>query len=399
VFGSNTPFSGSGSLVDITFPTVTGGPGTFTPVNFVGYPQVPAGFWYNEGAPSSCLANGSVQILGSVGGNIVYDNDKFGAPFTRPVPGVTLNVAGGPPVVAPGLSDADGNYSLSGFGVSTYVVTPFRAGASAPTTNGAAISAYDAGYTARRIVGLVTFSAKQDFVANVTGTGQVSSFDSTAMARWAVGLQPVLTFQAGDWRFAASSTTYFTMGTYNTPYLGYLMGDPSGNWCDPTANGMAPFCTAAGVVTTSPRAGGPSRATSVVAPKMSAPAGGDVVVPVSVQGVADKDIISYQFDLHYDASVLRPAANAVTLGEAAATDMQVVVNPTTPGVLRVAVFGPYALSQAGTLFNLHFTAVGSALSSSPLTFTNFMFNEGGIRQNVVDGMVSLTPAVANNAAE
>jgi len=394
------PFAGAGPLVNITFPTVTGGPGTFTPVNFVGFtsPPVPSGFQYNEGFPTTCLQNGSVQILGTVAGNVFYDNDKFGAPFTRPVPGTTLTVAGGPPAVASAITDSFGNYTLSGFGSFTYVVTPSRSSASAPDTHGSSISAFDAAYTAQRVVDLVTFSAKQDFVANVTGTGQTSSLDASYMAKWAVLLSTAGT-STGDWRFAPTSRTYFAMGSFTAEdYAAYLMGDPSGNWCDPT--GSAGPCNANGTVTTSPRgANGPTRATNVTAPKLTAPAGSTITVPVSVQAVQDKGIIAYQFDLRYDPTVIQPTANAVTLNGTVSGDMHVEFNATQPGVLRVAVYGISALSQAGTLLNFNFTAVGNALDTTPLTWENFMFNEGGIRMNLINGEIALTPAVPNTAAE
>ncbi|MBK8467481.1 MAG: hypothetical protein IPL32_16820 [Chloracidobacterium sp.] len=401
LFG-DTPFVGAGDLVTITFPTVTGGPGTFTPVNFVGFtsPPVPSGFQYNEGNPSTCVQNGSVQILGTVAGRVLYDNTMFGAPFTRPVPNVTMNVSGGFPLVASGLTDANGDYVLSGFGTGVYTVSPFRAATSLPDTHGSSISAYDAAITAQKVVELITFTAKQNFVANVTQTGQVSSFDASQMALWAVTLPSSAPVDVtGDWRFAASSISYNSPGSYTAQdYLAYLMGDPSGNWCDPTST-VGPACGPAGTIIGQPRAGGPTRPTAVQAAKLSAPASSDIVVPVSIQGAADKGIISYQFDLRYDPKVIQPTANAVTLGGTVSSEMTVVANPTTPGVLRVAVYGPYALGDNGTLLNFHFTAVGNPFDVSPITWENFMFNEGGIRMNIVDGEVRLTPAVANTTAD
>ena len=400
--GDTLPFNGSGDLVTITFPTVTGAPGLFSPIVFTGWPQVPAGFWYNEGFPSVCLADGSVQILGTVSGRILYDHDIFGPPAIRPVPNTTLNVTGsGFPAVASVLTNANGDYTLSGFGSGVYNVSPFRDGILVlPDTHGAAISAYDAAITAQRVVELIPFTAKQNFVANVTQTGQVSSNDSAKMAQWAVGLTGPAPNFTGDWRFSPTFKTYTSAATYTAEnYLAYLLGDPSGNWCDPTSTGMGAFCSPAGTAIGSPRpANGPTRATEVRASNVTAPAGSDIAIPVSVQGVANKGIISYQFDLHYDAAVIQPTANAVTLGDAS-SGMSVVFNPAAPGVLRVAVYGPYALVNSGTMLNFHFTAVGEVLSSSSLTFENFMFNEGGITTNLIAGEVRLSAAVPNTAAE
>ena len=397
--GISGPFTLGGELVTIFFPTVTGGAGTFTPVNFTGWPQVPAGFWYNEGFPSTCLQNGSVQILGTVSGNILYDNTMPGAPFTRPVPQVQLSSSGsGFPAVSTVFSDTLGNYTLSGFGTGVYNVVPFRSEFSAPNTQGAAVSAFDAAITAQKVVELITFTSRQNFVANVTNTGLVSSFDSAKMAQWAVGLIGSAPNDTGKWRFSPSLRTYVSAGSLTGEnYLAYLMGDPSGNWCDPTTS-VTP-CSPSGTVVGQPRAAGPHASTVVTARNVSAPAGGTVVVPVNVERAADKGIISYQFDLRYDPTVIQPTANAVTLGGTVSSQMSVVFNPVAPGMLRVAVYGPYAINENGLMLNFNFTAIGDAFSSSPLTFENFMFNEGGIATFTTNGRVDLTAAVPNTAAE
>jgi len=403
--GDTSPFSGSGDLVTITFPTVTGPAGTFSPITFVGFanPPVPSGFQYNEGFPTSCLADGSVSILGTTSGRVLYDNDKFSAPAVRPVPNTSMNVTGsGSPAVASVLTNSNGDYTLSGFGTGIYIVTPFRDGTLVmPDTHGSSISAFDAAITAQKVVELIPFTIKQNFVANVTKTGLVSSNDSAKIAQWAVGIIGPAPNYTGDWVFQASSTTYNTPGSYvNQNYNGYLLGDPSGNWCDPTSTGMGALCTLGGAVVGSPRpARGPIQAAEVKASNVIAPAGSDVTVPVSVTGVADKGIIAYQFDLHYDPTVIQPKAEAVTLGGTVSSEMNVVVNASGRGVLRVAVYGPYALINSGNLLNFHFTAVGDAFTKSPLTWDTFMFNEGDVRFNIADGQVELSAAAPNTAVE
>lgn len=393
VFG-DTPFSGSGALVDISFPTVTGPPGTFSPINFTAFPFVPAGFWYNEGFPSSCVTSGSVQILAEVSGNVKYGNILF-APAIRPIPGTLLTAAGSPLVTD--LTDVNGDYTLSGMGSGLYTVTPSRPGSALPDTHGSSISAYDAAITAQHVVELIVLNPTQKFVANVSGVQPISSFDSAFMAKWAVSL-PGTAF-TGDWRFSPSSRNYVAVTNLVAEnYDGLLMGDVSGNWCDPTTSAVP--CTLAGTVTGQPRpANGPIRATEVRASNVSVSAGSDVTIPVSVNGAADKGIISYQFDLHYDPTVIQPTANAVTLGGTVSSEMNVVFNAAAPGLLKVAVYGPYELTSNGTLLNFHFTAVGAPFSASALKWDNFIFNDGGIRFNVVEGLVEITAAVPNTAAE
>ena len=393
VFGV-TPFSGSGSIVDITFPNVTGAPGTFSPVNFQPYAFNPGGFMYNEGFPSSCLSNGSVSVRGTVTGNVHYLN-LLSAPNPRPVPN-TLITASGVPVVT-SVSDNAGNYLLSGFGLGSYNIVPTRSGASAPNTRATSITAFDASQVAQFAVGLIGLPGTyQQFAANVTGVQPIAGLDASCIARWAVSLPGSL--QAGDWKFLPSSYSHpFVSNIVGEDYGAVLMGDVTGNWCDP-ASGVSP-CSGTGSIGGAGRpATGPERATAVRAQNVVAPAGSDVVVPVTIQGAANKGIVSYQFDLRYDASVIQPQANAVTLGTIS-SDYNVVFNPITPGLLKVAVYGLTPLSDSGVLLNFNFTAVGSPFSVSPLTWENFMFNEGGIRMNIINGQVELSAAVPNKAAE
>ncbi len=392
VFGQ-TPFSGSGSLVDISWPTVTGAPGTFSPVFFTPFSlngvSVPLGFWYNEDPLGSCVNDGSVSISGTAGGRIKYGN-AIAAPANRWIPNTLLTGFGAP--VVTDTTDNLGFYVMTGFGSGNYTIVPSRSSATAPDTHGSSISAFDAAETARYVVGLVSFTATQIFVAKVSGDPSVSSSDASKMARWAVSL-PDTTF-TGDWRFQNSFNFYTFVGTVTDDYLGYLMGDVSGNWCDPTS-GVVP-CNITGTNGGSRPAGnGPQRSAEVRAQNVSAPAGSDVVIPVSVNGAANKGAISYQFDLRYDPTVIQPQANAVTLGGTVSNDMSVVFNAIAPGLLKVAVYGTMPISESGVLLNFHFTAVGDAFSVSPITWENFMFNEGGIRTTLINSEVRLTPAVAN----
>ncbi len=383
------------SIVDINFPNVTGAPGTFSPINFTPWDNDADGFKYNEGFPTSCLQNGSVTVRGTMSGNIKYR--PAGVPDPRPIPNTTVTSFGAPPNPAPVLTDTLGNYSLSGFGPFGYTIIPTRPGSSAPNTRGTSVTAFDAAITAQHVVHLITLSANQQFVADVTGVDNITSLDSAQMARWAVSLP--LTDFTGDWRFQPSSRSYAFVGSLTAEdYVGFLMGDVSGNWCDPTTTVLP--CSALGSIGGSGRpARGPERATAVRAPHITAPAGSDVVVPVTVQGATDKGIIAYQFDLRYDPSVIQPQADAVSLAGTVSGSFSVVANAETPGLLKVAVYGPFALNESGVLLNFNFTAVGSPFSVSPLTWENFMFNEGGIRMNIIDGQVVLSAAVPNTTAD
>jgi hypothetical protein len=115
-----------------------------------------------------------------------------------------------------------------------------------------------------------------------------------------------------------------------------------------------------------------------------------IIVPVSVQGAADKGIISYEFNLRYDPSVIQPMAEPVDVAGTVSRGLMVVTNPNEPGLLRVVVYGPLPIDENGVLLNLRFTAVGAVGSISYLKFENLIFNEGEPRVSVTDGEVEIS---------
>ena len=162
------------------------------------------------------------------------------------------------------------------------------------------------------------------------------------------------------------------------------MGDVSGNWGDPSPFRAAP-------------AFGPERTASVTAPIMSAPADGEIVIPINVQGAANKGIVSYEFDLRYDPAVIQPMANPVELTGTVSSSLNAVANAESRGLLRVAVYGTMPLDSNGVLLNLRFTAVGLPGTTSQLTWERMLFNEGTPGTLATDGQVELVRAQSNKA--
>ncbi len=135
----------------------------------------------------------------------------------------------------------------------------------------------------------------------------------------------------------------------------------------------------------------PETVISVTAPTSTVEVGSEFNVPLNVSDTTGRGIIAYQFDLHYNPAVIQPQANAVEVAGTISSGLSAVFNPNMPGLLKVAVYGAYPLSGTGTLLNFKFVAVGPAASTSPLSFTNFMFNEGNPGSTVLDGQVKLAP--------
>lgn len=308
----------------------------------------------------------------AVTGTVTYGNAQSPGPGTRYVPNVLLSAAGSPSVSD--TTGAPGTYSLSGFGAGSYIITPSKSGG----VNGA-ITSFDAAKIAQFVTGASTLTGSQQTAADVSGTGGVTSFDAALIARYAAILPPP-NGSSGTWKFSPASNMHvgITADISGEDYAALLMGDVSGNWGDPS-----PFRFAHG----------PESGTAVTAPRMVGNANGEIVVPLSIQGAANKGIISYEFNLRYDPAVIQPQANPVDLAGTASRAFLASVNTLQPGLLRVVVYGPTELENKGVLLNLRFTAVGYPGAVSPLVWEGLMFNEGEPHAVAIDGEVDLSTAV------
>lgn len=368
IFGI-TEMQGSGDLVNLNF-NVVGLPGTSSALNLTA-------FAYNEGDPCSTTTGGSIAVIsGTITGEVTYGNAIGAPPAPRFVSNVLISGSGSPNVSTT-TSSPDGAYSLGGFGSGAYTITPSKTGG----LNGS-ISSFDAGRVAQHVSGSSLLNATQQLVADVSGNGGVSSFDAAMIASYTVSSgNPGST---GTWRFNPLSNSHPNIYANITGenYVALLMGEVSGNWTDGGARISA---------------SGPERNAAVTAPRSVTPADSEVIIPVSVEGVANKGVISYEFDLSYDPAVIQPQEYPVQVTGTASRGFTTAINAQEPGLLRVAGYGPTPIDVNGVLLNLRFTSVGAAGSVSPLTFERMVFNEGDPGTLVTDGQVELVTADADQA--
>ncbi len=353
----------------------------------------------------------------AISGIVTYGN-SIGAPNPRYVSNVMINSTAGSPAVstttgAPG--PIAGQYTLTGFGAGSYTVSLSK------TTGQNSITSFDAGRIAQHVAGtLLLTTNNQKVSADVSNNGVVSSFDAAQIATFvATGSSPGI---AGQWRFflppgptfpigaSPTSRTYpsVTSNITGDDYIGLLIGEVTGNWA-PTAarpggssegvssphisngssapSGALTYVRATDTLRDSQ---GPERGVTITLPNIEAASDKDIIVPVNVQGAADKGIISYEFDLRYDPSVIQPLPDPADVAGTVSRGLSVVTNATEPGLLRVVVYGAMPIDENGVLLNLRFTAVGAAGSVSPLTFERIMFNEGDPPVTAVDGMLELS---------
>ena len=348
----------------------------------------------------------------SISGTVTYGNAAAPPKF---ISNVTVSAAGSPNVSAftgaPG--GTAGQYSLTGFGAGSYTVTLSK------TTGQNSITSNDAARIAQHVSGsLLLTNDNQRITADVSGNGVVSSNDAALIARYVANLGSP-TGSTGQWKFYVSPGPTFPVGASPTSrtyasitssiagddYVGLLIGEVTGNWAPTSARavgsgsrqsenveGVENYAGGTGVAGKDARApvgGGPERAIAVDISNVAAPVGKEIVVPVNVHGVANKGVISYEFNLRYDPSVIQPQAEPVDVAGTVSRGLSVVTNASEPGLLRVVMYGAIPIDENGILLSLRFTAVGAAGSVSPLTWERIMFNEGDPRVSTTNGQIGL----------
>jgi len=325
------------------------------------------------------------SVPGSVSGTVTYGNPA--SPTTKFISNAAVTGSGSPNVftttAAPG--GTAGQYTLTGFGSGSYTVSL------AKTTGQNGIASADAARIAQHVSGISLITAPRQLIAaDVTNNGAISSTDAAQIARFVSALGPPIGL-TNQWRFFVPNPTFPigvspTTRSYTDPigvqtgqdYIGILVGEVTGNW-NPTAAREVSSKQLA-------ESSGPERGISVELPNVVSATEKEIVVPVKVENIADKNVISYEFDLRYDPSVMQPLIEAVDVEGTISRGLSVVTNPTEPGLLRVVVYGAYPIDVNGTLLNLRFTSVGSLGSVSPMSFERIMFNEG-VPVKVINGEV------------
>ncbi|MBK8465325.1 MAG: hypothetical protein IPL32_05795 [Chloracidobacterium sp.] len=359
------------------------------------------------GGPAGLMFSAIITVIPAppmISGTISYGNAIGNPAPPRYVKDVSLSSTAGAPAVGPVITGTPGTYMLTGFGAGSYTIKPTK-----PGGPNVAITSNDAARVAQGVSGAVPFvSQNQRFAADASGNGVVTSNDAALIARFAVGLSG--SGNSGQWKFFVTgapsplptppqvyddSRAYASVTSSLTgeDYVGILVGEVSGNW-NPATH-LRPSDSKLSAMSSKQKGGigGPESNIVVELPQITASTDEEIIIPVYVQGVADKGIVSYEFNLRYDTSVIMPQAVAVDLTGTASRGLSVVTNATKPGLLRVVVYGAIPMAENGVLLNLRFTAVGGFGSISPISFERIMFNEGEPVAVATDGLIAITEII------
>lgn len=328
----------------------------------------------------------------SISGTVSYPNAAAPPKF---ISNVTVTGTGSPNVLtttaAPGANA--GQYVLIGFGAGPYTVSLSK------NTGQNSVTSNDAGRIAQHVAGVSILTTDiQKVSADVSGNGSLSSNDAAQIARFVAGLGPPIG-NTNTWQFYVPPGPTFPVGASPTTrsypsvtsnitgedFVGLLIGDVTGNWVPSAARPIED------------RDLGPTVAVEL--PDLITPSAKEFIVPITVQGAANRQIISYEFDLAYDPSLILPLADVIDIEGTISRAFSTVVNAETPGLLRVVVYGAMPITDDGVLLNLRFTSVGSSLSATSLRWERFMFNEGEPRVVTKDGEIFSAFFEANGPRE
>lgn len=146
-------------------------------------------------------------------------------------------------------------------------------------------------------------TGNQLIVADVSGNTSVTSFDAAMIAKFAAG-PPYIAPGIGStstWRFLPVNRIYasVTENLAGEDFSALLMGEVSGNW---TNSGARPTRTVDSEQWSADHGNdyGTAKPIEVTAHHVTSTTDKEIVVPVTVDGIDDKGIIAYEFDLRYD---------------------------------------------------------------------------------------------------
>ncbi|HEX8289187.1 MAG TPA: cohesin domain-containing protein [Pyrinomonadaceae bacterium] len=365
------PLTGTGTLLNFKFNSI----GALRSCNNLAF----SNFRFNEGTPASTTTNGNACVVsGMVSGSVTYGTS------TNAVADVNFTAAGLVNVTA--KTNATGTYSLSNFGEGAYTVTPSKA----PTT--IAVSAYDASLVSQFAVGSTTLTTTQQTSADVSGNGEITSYDAGLIAQSVIGIANQS--RTGTWQFIPSSRNYDNVETdqLNQDYTAVLIGDVSGNWSSAEQTSQSRG------VNEDETTQFLADSVNVKLPESQAGQNAFVTIPITVGDISGRGVVSYDFDLRFDPAILQVSGDSFDTNETLSKNLTVLTNTSNPGQIRVAAFGSSVLNGNGTLLNLRLKVIGNAGTKTLLTLQQFQFNEGNPSVSKTNGqlIVNSPPAARSS---
>ncbi len=344
---STQPLNSSGNLVNIVFNVLPGA------VNYATSPLNFADCVLNAGTPVATLVNGVFRVVNqySISGNV-----KYYMGTNIPIPNTTLTLTGDQTYTT--TSGTNGNFAMPPVSAGNYVLTP----SCNTAIQSLVITPYDAALTAQFALGLYTFTNNQQKAADVNGDNSATVFDAALIAQYSVGL--ITSFTPGRWGFNPVNQSYNLVSNFtNVQFLGYAIGDPSGNWISqPAQNGGEMPIT------------------------IATRNGNSVSIPIEWT----QPFVSGYVQLRYNPEQLRYVDTEYA---SSMDDMQHFSN-TENGTLRISTFGVTPVTCNEPVFNLQFEIIDNSVNSSSIVYMQaIQFDEVAVDLNSVGIIPTETPTI------
>ena len=332
----------------------------------------------------SVTQSAGASANGSIGGSILY------ATATNPfgVPNVTVSGTGSQNITA--STGSNGTYSLTGFGSGAYTLTPSKTG-----DIGNSISSLDAAYIAQYAVTLRSLSSAQLAAADVSGNGEVTSFDASFIARYAVNLQN--TGSTGTWAFLPSSRNYseVTSALTGVDFSAVIMGDVTGNWTPtPSAQSMSGEEIVENIALSNlygetVRLLMPTKGKGRPGFDERISRAGEIVsMPLTVAGFDSSGVYSFDAVITYDENIIEPVFDSpIEIFGTLSTNLNITVNPSEPGKLRISAYGVVPVYGDGELIRVRFRTIGTNATETEIGFESLVFNETNVTDKVQSGRI------------
>jgi len=297
----------------------------------------------NDGAMTVTRSDGRLAVSGlfALSGAVRYFVDD------RPVPGVTLDLAGGNARSA--LTGPEGRFAFSEVPTGSYNLTPRKA------DHANEITAYDAALVLQAAAGLLNLTAAQVLAADVNRNGTVSGMDAAYILEYAVGLIAGPFPGAGRvWDFTPATRSYalFNADQTGQDFTAVLIGDVSGNWALPVG-GLASHGRDLEGVGSAPSANAPEPV--VVAVDQGVPSGESAPTVRVLLRALEPLVYGADVVLTYTPTDREVAEVRVgSLGQALA----LAANTREPGVVRAALASAAPVVGNGPLLVVRFAGSG-----------------------------------------
>lgn len=347
---STQPLNSSGNLVKIVFNVQPGAVNYSTsPLNF-------ADCILNTGTPVPNLVNGVLRVVNqySISGNV-----KYYMGTNIPIPNVNMTLTGDQTYQS--ISAINGNFDFPPCYAGNYVLTP-SCNTIIPSL---VVTPFDAALTAQFALGLYTFTNAQQKAADVNGDNQATVYDAALIAQYSVGLIP--SFTPGRWGFTPPTQAYNLVSNFtNVQFLGYALGDPSGNW------GSQPAQNAGEVPIT-----------------IAARNGNTISIPIEW----NQPFSAGYLQLRYDPEQLRYLNTEFAT---AIEDMQHITNSEN-GALRIATFGIEPVTCSEPVYNIQFEVMENSVNSPSTVYLEAVqFDEISVDFSPVEIIPEDTPILPLN---